>query len=58
MTTVGDLGGPLDDSLEHVYVPRFDPGRGMSAGQVMPRWWRSTGIPILIDRFRAISGGR
>lgn len=47
------IGVPLDDSREAVYVPEFDPGRGMSAGSVSPSWWVKTGIPILLDRYDA-----
>ena len=37
-----------------VYIPEFDPGRGMSAGQVHLPWWVHTGIPILLDRFEGL----
>ena len=49
------IGRPLDARAdpESVYVPEFDPGRGMSAGHVHISWWITTGIPILLDRFEA-----
>ncbi len=39
-----------------VYIPEFDPGRGMSAGQVFIPWWVRTGIPIILDRFEGLRG--
>lgn len=47
------IGAVLDEAREAVYVPGFDPGRGMSAGSVSPSWWVKTGIPILLDRYDA-----
>lgn len=49
----GIIGVPLETDREAVYVPEFDPGRGMSAGSVSPAWWLRTGIPILLDRYDA-----
>lgn len=45
------IGGRITSSDEGVYVPAFDPGHGMSAGGVLPSWWRATGFRILVDRF-------
>jgi hypothetical protein len=39
-----------------VYIPEFDPGHGMSAGQVHLPWWVHTGIPIVLDRFEGLRG--
>lgn len=47
------IGQPLRDAPAQVYVREFDPGSGISAGQVSPRWWADTGIPILLDRAEA-----
>ncbi|MFD1715346.1 hypothetical protein ACFSBZ_12795 [Amnibacterium flavum] len=47
------VGVPLSDSAEPIYIQRFDPGSGMSAGAVLPAWWNATGLPILLDRFDA-----
>lgn len=47
------VGVPLRGREEPVHLTEFDPGHGMSAGAVMPRWWNDTGIRILIDRFEA-----
>jgi O-acetyl-ADP-ribose deacetylase (regulator of RNase III) len=46
-------GAALTDERESVYIPEFDPGRGMSAGTVSLTWWAKTGIPILLDRYGA-----
>lgn len=51
------MGKPLSDDDAPEYAERFDPGMGMSAGQVLPTWWWRTGIPILVDRYCAFSGG-
>jgi hypothetical protein len=51
------IGVSLETDREAVYVPEFDPGRGMSAGSVSPSWWLRTGIPILLDRFEAAMRG-
>lgn len=51
------VGVRLIASAEPVHVARFDPGHGMSAGLVDPHWWRTTGIPILVDRYRAARRG-
>jgi O-acetyl-ADP-ribose deacetylase (regulator of RNase III) len=47
------LGTSLSSSDEPIYLSEFDPGHGMSAGAVLPSWWKTTGIRILIDRFEA-----
>lgn len=47
------IGASLTSGDEPVYVPEFNPGHGMSACQVLPSWWTSTGIRILIDRFES-----
>lgn len=44
----------LFDVQGSAYVPRFDPGHGMSAGWVSLVWWRDTGLPILLDRAGAV----
>lgn len=44
------VGEPLTDAPGQIYIAAFDPGSGMSAGQVTPRWWFTTGILILLDR--------
>ena len=49
----GILGTPLKNAGEPIHVSEFDPGHGMSAGAVLPSWWKSTGIRILIDRYEA-----
>ncbi|MDR7185041.1 O-acetyl-ADP-ribose deacetylase (regulator of RNase III) [Microbacterium trichothecenolyticum] len=49
----GIIGAPLAHTDDPIHVPEFDPGHGMSAGNVLPSWWHQTGIPILIDRFEA-----
>lgn len=49
-----NVGIPLTTDHRPIYVPRFDPGHGMSAGHVDPRWWADTAIPILMDRFQMI----
>ncbi|GAA1853745.1 macro domain-containing protein [Asanoa iriomotensis] len=46
------VGEPLTGDAA-VYVPRFDPGHGMSAGAVQLPWWARTGLPILLDRYAA-----
>lgn len=46
----------LTDSRDPVYVERLDPGRGMSAGQVLPAWWHATGMMILLDRYFTAAG--
>lgn len=48
------VGEPLTDAPGQIYLAAFDPGSGMSAGQVAPRWWFATGIPILLDRAEAV----
>jgi O-acetyl-ADP-ribose deacetylase len=48
------VGQRVVDGGAPIYVARFDPGHGMSAGHVDPTWWVRTGIPILIDRFEAV----
>lgn len=50
------MGLALTDSATPVYVERFDPGRGLSAGNVLPSWWHHTGMMILVDRFCAFTG--
>lgn len=50
------VGEQLTASSVPIYVKRFDPGSGMSAGMVLPAWWHGMGLPILIDRFCATSG--
>jgi hypothetical protein len=50
------VGEPLTDAPGQIYIANFDPGSGMSAGQVTPRWWFTTGIPILLDRADAARG--
>ena len=47
------IGAPLAHTDDPIHVPEFDPGHGMSAGNVLPSWWHDTGIPILIDRYEA-----
>ncbi|MBW9110696.1 O-acetyl-ADP-ribose deacetylase [Microbacterium ureisolvens] len=47
------IGAPLEHTDDPIHVPEFDPGHGMSAGNVLPSWWHDTGIPILIDRYEA-----
>ena len=47
------IGAPLAHTDHPIHVPEFDPGHGMSAGNVLPSWWHDTGIPILIDRYEA-----
>jgi hypothetical protein len=47
------VGQPLTDAPDPIYIAAFDPGSGMSAGQVTPRWWSATAIPILLDRAAA-----
>ncbi|WP_363430134.1 O-acetyl-ADP-ribose deacetylase [Microbacterium sp. LWH3-1.2] len=49
----GIIGVPLAHTDGPIHVPEFDPGHGMSAGNVLPSWWHDTGIPILIDRYEA-----
>lgn len=52
------VGQRLSDSSTPVYVARFDPGHGMTAGRVVPHWWHNTGIILLIDRYNdAAQGG-
>lgn len=53
------IGQPLNAHADpvSVYVAEFDPGSGMSAGQVHMAWWVNTGIPILLDRFEAARAG-
>jgi hypothetical protein len=36
---------------EIIYVKKYDPGRGMSAGCVAMTWWVMIGIPLLLARF-------
>jgi len=54
------IGQPLNEHAdpESVYVAEFDPGHGMSAGQVDMPWWANTGVPILLDRFEATRARR
>ena len=51
------VGVPLRDDGEAVYLAAYNPGHGMSAGSVDPAWWARTGIPILLDRYNAVTGG-
>ena len=51
------IGVPLSSDRASVYVAEFDPGHGMSAGAVSVEWWNGTGIPILLDRYNAATGG-
>lgn len=52
-SAAGILGTPLTSAGEPIHVSEFDPGHGMSAGAVLPSWWKHTGIRILIDRYEA-----
>ena len=52
------IGAPLTADDEPVYVAEFDPGHGMSAGGVNRAWWKTTGMPILIDRYDAAMRSR
>ena len=49
----GILGTSLRNAGAPIHVAEFDPGHGMSAGAVLPSWWKNTGIRILIDRYEA-----
>jgi hypothetical protein len=42
------IGYPLTHT-EDIYVKQFAHG-GMSTGNVSPRFWRETGIPLLLSR--------
>jgi hypothetical protein len=44
-------GYPLEPGLE-VYLKKYDPGHGMSAGVVDFTWWYKVGLPLLVSRFR------
>lgn len=52
-----DLGTVRSWEADHIRVPRFEMGSGMSDGTVSLRWWRDTGIPLLIDRAGAVQAG-
>lgn len=39
---------PAEGANPYLYVPELDPGHGMSAGGVNPRWWREIRIPSLL----------
>lgn len=45
----GGPPGPADAATEPIRVPRY-PTSGMSGGHVSPAWWRSTGVPLLVER--------
>ena len=37
-----------------VFLAKYDHG-GMSSGGVSPQFWRETGIPVLVDLYRAMN---
>ena len=43
------LTGHRLDGVDAIRVERF-PRTGMSGGQVSPRWWRETAVPMLVAR--------
>lgn len=45
------VGVPVTHA-EFVFLPKFDHG-GMSGGGIAPEFWRETGLPLLVDRYRA-----
>ncbi|WP_187703052.1 hypothetical protein [Nocardia yunnanensis] len=52
-----ELGAVQSRDADHVQIPRFELGFGMTDGTVSLRWWRDTGIPLLIDRAGAVCAG-
>ncbi|MCU1528786.1 MAG: hypothetical protein JWP75_2549 [Frondihabitans sp.] len=42
-----------------VFVPSLETdGGGQGNGYIDPSWWRTSGIPIVIDRWAAVTGTR
>ncbi|MGV9662758.1 hypothetical protein [Nocardia niigatensis] len=52
-----ELGVVRFRETDHVAIPRFEVGYGITDGTVSLRWWRNTGIPLLIDRAAAVRAG-
>jgi hypothetical protein len=48
-------GQRLTDTTEPLRVGEFVTGSGMSDGFVLPAFWSKTAIPILIDRWAALT---
>jgi hypothetical protein len=44
------VGVSLATDQESVFIQRYAHG-GMSSGQIVPDWWRRTGMPLLKERF-------
>lgn len=57
---IDEVGIDIDrddrDDREGVYVKELSTGSGISDGNVLPRWWKHTGVPILVDRWGAATG--
>jgi len=47
------IGHDLRPSPEHIEVPAYSIGSGMSDGHVDRAFWAHTAIPPLVDRARA-----
>lgn len=45
----GGADTPADAATDPIRVPRY-PTSGMSGGFVSPDWWRSTAVPLLVER--------
>ena len=50
-----EVGVDLDSAENQVFVGALAHG-GMSSGHVSLPWWRDTGFPLLIERWRAARG--
>jgi hypothetical protein len=48
--TIRKLTGETLATDDPVFIQRYDKG-GMSSGHIAPDWWRTTGIPLLENRF-------
>ncbi|MFV3412258.1 hypothetical protein ACQCLI_17605 [Pseudomonas nitroreducens] len=48
------LAGVQLDHPTHVYLPRHAHG-GMSSGMISNQFWRERALPLLVERYRAVS---
>lgn len=48
------LAGIALDHPTHVYLPRHAHG-GMSSGMISSQFWRERALPLLVERYRAMS---
>ena len=47
------IGEPIEQG-KIIYIPRFDPGHGMSRGKIDCSFWIDEGFPLLIARFKLL----